>query len=538
MISPTPPPVFVPHIPPPPKDLTGRDEELQDLLANFDRGATITGLRGMGGIGKTALAYALAEKLIDRYPDGQILVDLRGTDPQPTSPPEAMARVVRAYHPEFKPPESKTELESIYHSVLHDKHVLLLLDNAYDDKQVRPLLPPPTCGVIVTSRRRFTLPGLVAKDLDVLKTDKAVELLLRCWKPDASPTLEELEDESLKEIARLCGFLPLALRAAGSMLANSPDLSPEEYRDDLQDERRRLEKIGKEGVDLDVGSSFGLSYSRLDNGAAAIFRVLSVFAGDFDAEAEEAVCQDEGHRHLSELVRWSLVEFQRTITGDQGRYHLHDLVKLFSAAHLKDSAKAEAQKRHAEHYGKVLSSATSQYEQGDQPGALRKLDQDRINIEAGWSWAKQNFEADDAAAILCSSYLNLPFLLSLRLHPKDLISWLNTALAAARKIKDRSMEGVHLGNLGLAYAALGDARGQPVLDDINDKSVWNQLSGIHESLGLEAQRRSIPSVLSMHIPCGCKLNLIFISDHLSLSALTGPLLAEQNDIHSIFSHFP
>ena len=103
IVNPQPPLVLVPHLPPPPRDFTGRDEELQDLLAGFERGATITGLRGMGGIGKTALAYALAEKLTERYPDGQILVELRGTDPVPMTPAEAMARVIRAYHPEVKP---------------------------------------------------------------------------------------------------------------------------------------------------------------------------------------------------------------------------------------------------------------------------------------------------------------------------------------------------------------------------------------------------------------------------------------------------
>ena len=249
----------------------------------------------MGGIGKTALAYALAEKLTERYPDGQILVELRGTDPVPMTPAEAMARVIRAYHPEFKPPESEAELANIYHSVLHEMRALLLLDNAADDGQVRPLLPPQSCGVIVTSRRKFSLPGLVPMDLDVLRTDKAVELLLKLWKPGAPPSAEQLGDKDLQEIARLCGFLPLALRAAGSLLANSPDLSPARYARDLQDEQKRLERIGKEGVDLDVESSLGLSYSRLKPETAAVFRILSIFPSSFDAAAEEVVCQDKGH---------------------------------------------------------------------------------------------------------------------------------------------------------------------------------------------------------------------------------------------------
>ena len=81
-----------------------------------------------------------------------------------------------------------------------------------------------------------------------------------------------------------------------------------------------------------------------------------------------------------------------------------------------------------------------------------------MNIDAGWAWIKDNFKDDNAAASLCSAYLNWPFLLELRLHPKERISWLETALVAARQLKDKNMEGAHLGNLGNAYADLGDAK--------------------------------------------------------------------------------
>jgi tetratricopeptide (TPR) repeat protein len=456
---PTPPPVFVPHLPSPPRDFTGRVEELQDLLAGFDRGATITGLRGMGGIGKTALAYALAEKLTGRYPDGQILVELRGTDQQPMTASEAMARVIRAYHPEFKPPESEAELANIYHSLLHEMRALLLLDNATDDRQVRPLLPPQGCGVIVTSRRKFSLPGLVPMDLDVLRTDKAVELLLKLWKPGSLPSAEWLGDRDLQEIARLCGFLPLALRAAGSLLANSPDLSPAQYVKELRDEKKRLERIGKEGVDLDVESSFGLSYSRLKPEMAAVFRILSIFPTSFDAAAEEFVCQDEGHRRLSEMVRWSLVDYQPADGG--GRYHLHDLVRIFAASRLQAGEKVVAEERHSEHYRNVLSSSKELYKQGGENvlAGLAHLDRDWANIQAGWAWAERNLQDSSVAASLCSSYPNAgTYVLDLRQHPRESIRWRETALAAARKLKDKRMEGAHLGNLGIDYAALGETR--------------------------------------------------------------------------------
>ena len=201
------------------------------------------------------------------------------------------------------------------------------------------------------------------------------------------------------------------MRAAGSLLANSPDLSPAQYARDLRDEQKRLERIGKEGVDLDVESSFGLSYSRLKPETAAVFRILSIFPASFDAAAEEFVCQDEGHRHLRELVRWSLVEYQNLSEEGEGRYHLHDLVRIFAAGRLVEAggeaARNDAQQRHAEHFKDVLSSATDLYQNGDALSGLRKFDMERMNIEAGWAWAKDNLAGNNSAASLCKLFLML-----------------------------------------------------------------------------------------------------------------------------------
>ena len=438
---PPPPLVLVPHLPAPPRDFTGRDEELKDLLADFERGATITGLRGMGGIGKTALAYVLAERLVDRYPDGQILVELRGTSPDPMTPAEAMARVVQAYHPDFKQPESEAELARIYHSLLHDLRVLLLLDNAASREQVEPLLPPLGCAVIVTSRNRFALPGLKAKDLDVLPLEDARKLLL------------EIADRiggQAEELARLCGCLPIALRNAAFLLADRKDLGVTEYLKKLQDARNRVEL---------VEASFGLSYDLLSPELQRLWSMLSVFPVGFDREGAAAVWAldpDSAASSLSEPVKWSLVEYDQT--GE--RYHLHDLARDYASSRLQADEKAEAEERHAEHCMRVLSASNEQYEQGGENllAGLALFDQEWANIQAGQSWAEKNLENSPAAALLCSSYPDAGnYVLDLRLHPKERIRWRETAVAAARQLKDRNAEGVHLGNLGNAYAALGDA---------------------------------------------------------------------------------
>ena len=132
----------IPTIPDPPTDFIGRDDELKELRAKFASGTNIIGLRSNGGVGKTALALKLGESLKDRYPDGQVMVDMRGTSDNPLSPSEAMGSVIHAYHANEKLPDNEAEIKEMYRRVLNGKRVLLLLDNALDDKQVLKLIPP------------------------------------------------------------------------------------------------------------------------------------------------------------------------------------------------------------------------------------------------------------------------------------------------------------------------------------------------------------------------------------------------------------
>lgn len=446
-------------VPDPPSDFTGRDEELNELKSKFAAGTNIIGLRGIGGVGKTALALKLVESLKDSYPDGQIMVDMRGTT-DPRSPMEAMASVIRSYHREEKIPDSEDETRQRYLEVLNGKRTLLLLDNAHDDKHVLKLIPPKSCGLIITSRKTITIPGIIKKDLDVLKPEEAMDLLLNVCCPAAGPEKSPREEPAWHDIARLCGYLPLALRAAASYLANSEDISPARYALDLKDEKSRLGMIGDQGVEMGVDASFGLSFQKLEPGFRQTFLDLSVFPGDFDSHAEEQICQDEGHRGLSELVRWSFVDYKKQ-DQDYGRYRLHDLARLFASARQSDESKAIVSQRHCSYYGEVLSAANRLYLQGGKSiqAALALFDREDENIVSGYAWASNNAGVSSPAAELCMRYPDAgTYVLDLRLHPRQKISWLEAALAAARKLKDRVMEGVHLGNLGLAYAALGDAK--------------------------------------------------------------------------------
>ncbi len=362
----------LPTIPEPPFDFTGREEELKELLKVISSGTNIIGLRGIGGVGKTALALKLVESIKDRYPDGQIMVDMRGTT-NPISRLEAMAFVIHSYHREEKIPEGEAEARQRYLEVLNGKRALLLLDNAFDDKQVLKLVPPKSCALLITSRKTIKIPGLFKKDLDVMKPDEALELLLNVCCPAGGPEKSPREDPAWQEIALLCGYLPLALRAAASYLANSEDVSPAKYAADLKDERTRLEMIGEQGVEMSVDASFGLSFQKLEPKVQQTFLDLSVFPADFDAQAEEQICQDEGHKGLSELLRWSLVDYKPQ-SQDYGRYRLHDLARLFASARQPDESKAIVSERHcfilqrtAIRSRRPLSARRLQHPEGSRP---------------------------------------------------------------------------------------------------------------------------------------------------------------------------
>ncbi len=453
----------IPHqIPLPPLDFIGREQDLQELLGFFEHGSVIIGLRGIGGVGKSALAFALAQKLKGRFPDGQLFISMMGTSPKPLTPAEAMARVIRSYKPALRLPESEAEIGNLYRSLLYGKKALLLLDNALDDHQVRPLLPPPAgCCLIITSRRKFVLPGMAAKDLDVLKLGAAAGLLQKTAEAVLSSGQAQKE-EAWKGLARLCGCLPVALKAAGSFLANTPDSSPEKYAIELQDEKKRLQRIGREGVDEDVELKLSLSYSRLEDETARVFRELSAFPFDFDAQAEEVVCRDEGHRHLIDLMRWSLVEYQRPLEGE-GRYHLHDLVRIYASAELGRDGEADpgmTHQLHSAYYLAVLQKANGLLIEGRQStgSGLKLFDLEWPNIRAGQAWANSQSTENSECSEICSSYAWQGSILNLRLHPVESVRWLEAALTCARQSGNKEAEGAHLGNLGNAYAALGDAR--------------------------------------------------------------------------------
>jgi tetratricopeptide (TPR) repeat protein len=436
------------QLPPAPADFTGRTTELRELRAAIEKGGIhISGLQGQGGVGKTALALKLAEELSPNYPDAQIYLDLKGVSENPLTAAEAISHVLRTFHPEARLPEKEEDLRAQYLSVLHNKRVLLLMDNARDAAQVRLLIPPSGSTLLVTSRQHFTLPGLHPKNLNTLPPADAKALLLQ---------IESRIGGEAEAIAELCGYLPLALRLAATALAEREDIPPADYKKRLADEKLKL----LAGSDESVEASITLSYNLLDAETQKRWRMLAVFPDTFDAPAAAAVWEieaDSARDTLSRLLQFSMLEWNESTR----RYRLHDLMRDFAHQRLTPAESDDASRRHASHYGDLLAAADDLYLKGSESilRGLALFDLEWGNVQAGQAWVAAHATKDAETAELCSRYPDYgAYTLSLRQHPRERIRWLEPAVTAARRLKDRKAECHHLASLGGAHYSMGNHR--------------------------------------------------------------------------------
>ena len=502
--TPPAPPVYggVPprHLRPPVPTFTGRARELAEIPAHLSAGgggaALIAGLTGMGGVGKTELAYGVAHRLRETYPDGQLVVHLKGTT-EPISPQEALGLVIHAFEPQARLPDDLAALRGLCCSLLAGKQVLLLLDDAASTAQVRPLLEVPVgIGVLVTSRRRLALPGLRRWDVDLLSLKEAVELLRK-----TGLSRKDVDETAWQRIAGLCGRLPLALRVAGAMLEITPDLTGAEYAASLTDEKRRLSALRPEDdPEGDVGAVLGLSVVRLEREYpewAARWTLLGLLppatfdaglvaalwgqttptpapspeAGEGSLPRLEPLAEEETRETLHALVRRNLLDWD----GEARRYFLHDLLRLYALGRAEERLDADereaARLRHALHVLAGARRSNELYKAGGDGvlAGLALLDDILPHLRAAVAWASTPSPLPTLGegrgpgggerarlAVLLPDAAAHP--LDLRLPPREKIPWLEGAVAAAHALGDRQAEGAHLGNLGNAWAALGEVR--------------------------------------------------------------------------------
>jgi tetratricopeptide (TPR) repeat protein len=338
------------QLPPDIDDFTGRLDALQGVRGLLERAneqttaVVVSAIAGKAGVGKTALAIRAAYQLRRHFPDGQLYVNLRGAEAQRLDPADVLRDfllelgVARAAIPE------QLDQQAVrYRSQLAGRRVLIVLDNAADEAQVRPLLPgSPGCAALITSRVR--LAGLEAAHtigLDVLERDQAVDLLAKVAGPDRVAA----EQDAARRIVGLCGELPLAVRIAGAKLASREHWSLAMFAGRLADERDRLDELTV--GDLAVRASFALSYQGLSEEERHAFRLLGLLkAPDFQAWVAAALLDNElaqADDLIDRLVQAQMLEVARQVQSEQVYFRFHDLLRVFARECLTDEEPAAVQ---------------------------------------------------------------------------------------------------------------------------------------------------------------------------------------------------
>jgi DNA-binding SARP family transcriptional activator/tetratricopeptide (TPR) repeat protein len=315
-------------------DFLGRVDELEQAtawLTRADGPLPVCAVSGPGGVGKSAFAVHVAHQLLDHFPDGQLYAGLADTDETPRDPRDVLASFLRALGVSSTSiPDALDERAALYRTRLRGRRVLLLLDNAANEAQVRPLLPGGSgAAVLVTSRSRLAgLAGARFVRLDVLPPAQAFELL----ETVAGPERFSGEEATGRTITELCGRLPLAIRIAGSRLAARPHWWPADLANRLSGQRGRLDEL-RQG-DLEVRAVFAVGYQGLDPLPRKVFRRLGMLdVPSFPSWAAAAVAGEpveQGERLVEILTDAQLLEFDGRDQAGQVRYRFHDLLRLYA----------------------------------------------------------------------------------------------------------------------------------------------------------------------------------------------------------------
>jgi DNA-binding SARP family transcriptional activator len=314
-------------------DFTGRSRELRALSAAPDRAPTlVTAIGGTAGVGKTALAVHWARQVAADFPDGQLYVNLRGFGPaSPLSPAEALRAFLDALQvPAARIPATQDGRQALYRRLLAGKRVLIVLDNARDPAQVRPLLPgTPTARVLVTSRNE--LASLVVSDgaaqigLDVLSVAEARQLLTQ----RLGPGRVAAESAAASELIAACARLPLALAITAARAVAHPSFTLAALAAELRDARGRLDALSTGEDTTDVRAVLSWSYQSLQPPAARLFRLLGLHPGpEITAPAAASLAGLDlsvARRLLRELTRCHLLA-----ESAPGRFAFHDLLRAYA----------------------------------------------------------------------------------------------------------------------------------------------------------------------------------------------------------------
>ncbi len=443
-----------PHaLPPGVRGFTGRDRELaylDSVISDAAGTSPVAVISGMGGIGKTALVVRWAHSVADRYPDGQLYVNLRGYDMRdPCSPLHALIALLSALGvPADRIPADEDRAAGMYRSILADKRVLVVLDNAQNVGQVRPLLAAGRHNaVIITSRD--SLAGLVARDgakllhLPVLTSEESARLL-----GDLLPASDANTPELHAELAQLCGYLPLALRIVIAQIATRPAGSVPDVVAALRTSNRLPALAIANDPDCTLATIFHHSYATLGTVEQRLFRLLGAgpchtFTSDSAAAVGDTTCAD-AEEALKRLSEAHMIIF----VGD-GRYGFHDLLREYATTRADRDDDAAAVRasgdRLIDWYRTWVTEVASALATDGRHAETAIVDAEIPNLFAIIDHAAAVSRFDAAWAIPSALFRYLD---SGR-HVAAAIEFAQRALAAAQQLGDRDAERRSLTVLGM-----------------------------------------------------------------------------------------
>ncbi|MCG8919530.1 tetratricopeptide repeat protein [Actinokineospora sp. PR83] len=447
-------------LPPVVGGFTGRDEDLSTVAEalHSPRPVVVSTIVGLAGVGKTTLAVKAAHNAREAglFPGGVLFIDLQGYSPQTrVEPPTALSVFLHALGvPADQVPAEQAAREALYRTRLadHDAPLLIVLDNASSEDQVRPLLPPGAAHrVLITSRHTLSgLRGARRIPLDVLSVDESVTMVddnLRA----ADPTDTRIHTDlgAKHEIARLCGRLPLALTIVSAMLSDDPDLPLAEVAGTLRDATTRLGELSQHD-DLAMRAAFALSYARLRAAEARLFRLMSLNPGrQVSAEAAAALgdlTPQETRKLLTGLRRANMIDGGEP----RGWFRFHDLLRLYAAdrvaAEEPDDARRAAIRRLIDFYVATTEAAErdrSSVETRRQAHAW--LETERPNLVGAIALAHQQGHYE---LVLRLAFAMGTFLFYRRRRGEDGLTSYQLALDSALRRGDRYSEAKVLRGLG------------------------------------------------------------------------------------------
>ena len=505
-------------------DFTGRAEhvqDLRDLLAGPRRpdspgAVVVAAVIGAGGLGKTTLAVHTAHLLRKEFPDGQLYINLLGANQHPAPPSDVLARFLRdlGMNP-ARIPVSEDERSAQYRSRLTDRRVLIVLDDARDAAQVRPLLPgSASCAVLVTTRSRMPdLAGSRFVDLDVLAPAEARTLFAGIVGADRA----EAEPEATEEVLTACAGLPLALRIAGARLASRGGWNVRTLAGRVSDERGRLDEL--QVGNLAVRACFEVSFASLSGSGrpgsvdpARVFRLLGVWPGPSIGLAAAVALLGQPDSAVADGLE-VLVDAHLLDSPGPDVYRFHDLLRVYAADRAR-AQETEQDRRDAiirlltwylhsmEAAARVISPQQSRVPLDTPSAEVRPLGFATLDEALNWCEAER---ARLVAAVRLAADSGLHQIawklpaaaMSFFYRRSHWTNWVAThqiALASARQVGDRLAEAWMLNNLGMAY-------GQQRIED--SVSCFEQALALYREVGdAQGEARAATNVANAYFVLG------------------------------------